>query len=258
MKHLSTFTFLICLISITSSSFAQQYSYTADLLHVEKDRVKVTCTMPKQSKKKIDFIFPNIIPGSYALKEFGRYIDDFTAYDENGKELKVRKADKYNFSIENADHLSRIEYYVNDSWEEKNGKRFIFQPGGTNIEPGKNFVINHYGFFGYIDSLKNIPFEIKFIKPPYLVGYSYLEVKPLDSITDEMLAPNYDLLADNPVLYCPVNQSSFMIGNTKVTADQNTTYRRTSCSAIKNDLKVEVEGTRQNDGILASRISLDD
>jgi len=52
---------------------------------------------------------------------------------------------------------------------------------------------------------------------------------------------------------------AFMIGNTKVTADQNTTYRRTSCSAIKNDLKVEVEGARQNDGsVLASRISLED
>jgi len=51
---------------------------------------------------------------------------------------------------------------------------------------------------------------------------------------------------------------TFMIGNTKVTADQNTTYRRTSCSAIKNDVKVEIEGTRQNGGILATRISLDD
>jgi hypothetical protein len=51
---------------------------------------------------------------------------------------------------------------------------------------------------------------------------------------------------------------TFMIGNTKVTADQNTTYRRTSCDAIKNDLKVEVEGRRQNDGVLARRISLDD
>jgi len=52
---------------------------------------------------------------------------------------------------------------------------------------------------------------------------------------------------------------TFMIGNTKVTADQHTTYRRTSCSAIKNDLKVEVEGARQNDGsVLASRISLED
>ena len=53
---------------------------------------------------------------------------------------------------------------------------------------------------------------------------------------------------------------SFMIGNTKVTADQNTTYGKgTSCSAIKNDLRVEVKGVKQNDGsVLASRISLDD
>ena len=51
---------------------------------------------------------------------------------------------------------------------------------------------------------------------------------------------------------------TFTIGSTNVTADQNTTYRRISCSAIKNGLKVEVEGTRKNDGILASRISLDD
>ena len=52
---------------------------------------------------------------------------------------------------------------------------------------------------------------------------------------------------------------TFTIGNTKVTADQNTTYGRSSCSAIKNDLKVEVEGQRQNDGsVLARRISIDD
>jgi hypothetical protein len=53
---------------------------------------------------------------------------------------------------------------------------------------------------------------------------------------------------------------TFMIGNTKVAADQNTTYgRRSSCDAIKNDLKVEVEGIRNNDGsVLARRISIDD
>lgn len=53
---------------------------------------------------------------------------------------------------------------------------------------------------------------------------------------------------------------TFMIGNTKVTADQNTTYdRRSSCGAIKNDLEVEVEGTRQSDNsVLARRISTDD
>jgi uncharacterized protein DUF5666 len=53
---------------------------------------------------------------------------------------------------------------------------------------------------------------------------------------------------------------TFMIGSTKVTADQNTTYGKgTSCGAIKNDLQVDVKGTKQNDGsVLATRISLDD
>jgi Domain of unknown function (DUF5666) len=57
---------------------------------------------------------------------------------------------------------------------------------------------------------------------------------------------------------CPA--IAFTIGTTKVRADQNTTYGNgTSCSAIKNDLKVDVRGTKQNDGsVLASRISLDD
>jgi uncharacterized protein DUF5666 len=53
---------------------------------------------------------------------------------------------------------------------------------------------------------------------------------------------------------------TFMIGNTKVTADQHTTYgKRSSCSAIKNDLNVDVEGNKQNDNsVLARRISIDD
>lgn len=195
---------------------AQHYSYTADLINIKKDKVKVTCLVPKQVVDKIDFIFPNLIPGSYALKEYGRYIDDFTAFDETGKELKVRKADKYNFSIENASRLVKVEYYVDDSWEEKNGKRFIFQPGGTNIEEGKNFVINHYGFFGYIDGMKNIPFEITFLKPANLKGYSYLEIKSTDATTDVTGAPTYDLLVDNPVLYCTKNDASFNVGNSKI------------------------------------------
>ena len=53
---------------------------------------------------------------------------------------------------------------------------------------------------------------------------------------------------------------AFMIGNTKVTADKDTTYgKNLSCNTIKNDLKVEVEGIRQNDGsVIAHKISLED
>lgn len=195
---------------------AQQYTYTVDLQNIKKDRVKVTCVVPAQTADKIDFIFPNVIPGSYALKEYGRYIDKFKAYDVNGKKLKVKKADRYNFSILDASKLKSIEYVVNDSWEEKNGDQFIFQPGGTNIDAGKNFVINNYGFFGYVEGMKNIPFNVTVTKPLQLKGYSYLKISPTNESTDVFSAENYDQLADNPIMYCPPQDATFKIGDSEI------------------------------------------
>lgn len=194
----------------------QQYTYEVDLQNVSDDRVKVVCMVPKLDTGTIEFIFPNVIPGSYAFKEYGRYIEEFTAYDESENKLKIKRADNYNFLIVDANKIQRIEYFVNDSWEEKDGKNFIFQPGGTNIEAGKNFVINNYGFFGYIDGKKSIPFDIKFLKPDTLKGYSYLKINSKNSKTDFLKAANYDELADNPIMYCAPQDASFKIGNTEV------------------------------------------
>lgn len=57
---------------------------------------------------------------------------------------------------------------------------------------------------------------------------------------------------------CPA--ISFTVKGITVTTDNSTTYgRNTSCDAIKNDLKVEVAGTKKSaTSILARRISLDD
>jgi predicted metalloprotease with PDZ domain len=195
---------------------AQQYTYTVDLQNVTTDRVKVTCMVPSQTADRIDFIFPNVIPGSYALKEYGRYIDQFNAYDENGNKLKVKKADRYNFSILGASKLKKIEYVVNDSWEEKKGNHFIFQPGGTNIDAGKNFVINNYGFFGYLEGMKNFSFNITILKPTQLKGYSYLKINPGNETTDVITADNYDKLVDNPIMYCPPQDATFKVGDTEI------------------------------------------
>ncbi|HRG53254.1 MAG TPA: hypothetical protein PLL00_10490 [Bacteroidia bacterium] len=197
---------------------AQKYEYNLDLQTIKKDRVKVSCVVPQQTNDRIDFIFPNVIPGSYALKEFGRYIKNFKAYDANGKKLKVKKADRYNFSILDAKRLKRIEYNVDDSWEEKDGDHFIFQPGGTNISAGSNFVINNYGFFGYIDGMKTVPYDITIQKPSNLKGYSYLTINSTSPTTDHISIGNYDLLADSPIMYCPPQDATFKVGKSEITA----------------------------------------
>ena len=55
---------------------------------------------------------------------------------------------------------------------------------------------------------------------------------------------------------CP--NKTFKIGETTVTTDASTTYKGVTCDMLANDTKVEVKGTPQGDGILATRIELED
>ena len=212
MKH----TLLAVLLFLVAFTYAgNEYVITVDLKNITKDKVKVVCQVPTVKESEVVFVFPNVIPGSYALKEYGRYIEGFKAYDANGKALKTKKADKYNYTIYGANTMVRIDYNVNDSWEEKDGKRFIFQPGGTNIEENKSFVVNHYGFFGYLEGYKNLHYKLTFTKPDAIVGYSYLKKKEIGSDKEEYNADGYDFLADNPILFCRPNYSFFTVNNCK-------------------------------------------
>jgi predicted metalloprotease with PDZ domain len=206
----------MCFMAFTGKLLATNgYAITVDLNNVVKDKVKVVCNVPDIKESEVVFVFPSVIPGSYALKEYGRYIEGFKAYGADGKALKVKKADKFNYTVSNATQLKRVEYYVNDTWEEKSANNFIFQPGGSNIAADKNFVVNPFAFFGYAEGYKNKAYNITFQKPDNLEGYSYLS-KTSSKGTDVFTASDYDFLADNPILYCKPNSSVFNVGHSKV------------------------------------------
>lgn len=231
-------TLTLAMVVVVAGLYAgNEYTISIDLKNVTKDKVKVVCNVPTVKESEVVFVFPNVIPGSYALKEYGRYIEGFKAYDANGKTLKTKKADKYNYTILGANNLVRIEYYVNDSWEEKDGKRFIFQPGGTNIDAGKSFVVNHYGFFGYLEGYKNLPYKLSFSKPDDIVGYSYLRKKEAGKDVEEYSANTYDLLADNPILFCKPNYSYFTVNNCKASVCVYSASGKMEAADIANKLQ---------------------
>src|SRR4030095_7423425 len=130
-----------------------------------------------------------------------KYIDDFKGFDKEGKALKIKKLNKNQYNISDATRLSRITYKVNDTWDTPD-KDFIFQPGGSNIESGKNVVMNNHAFYGYIDGYSAIPFEIKVIKPASMYATTHLQVNRRSTEEDILIAKNYVYLADNPVFYC--------------------------------------------------------
>jgi hypothetical protein len=53
------------------------YNYSIDLNNTKNDLLDVKLVLPKIKENKIVFQFPAIVPGTYAIYNFGRFINDF-------------------------------------------------------------------------------------------------------------------------------------------------------------------------------------
>ncbi|MFY8008931.1 MAG: peptidase M61, partial [Flavobacterium sp.] len=117
-----------------------------DLNQVKDDKVMVTITPPTITTPEVVFHIPKTVPGTYSADNYGKLIADFKAFDKGGKELTVTKTDDNSWQIANAKTLSKITYWVNDTYDTETGRGFgkdeIFSPAGTNIDEGKNFMLN--------------------------------------------------------------------------------------------------------------------
>jgi len=192
-----------------------KYVYTADIKNIVDDKISVELQAPTITEDEVVFSFPKVIPGSYSEKNYGRYIDDLTAYDAVGKKLKVKKLNPNQFTISGATGLKKITYKVNDTWDTPL-KDFIFQPGGSNIESNSNVIINNFAFFGYFEGYKQLPFEINITKPAMFYASTHLQVDRKDAESDVLTAKDYAYLADNPVFYCVPDTSSFNVGSSVI------------------------------------------
>ena len=90
---------------------------------------------------------------------------------------------------------------------------------GTNIEEGKNFLLNLPGFIGYFNGKKELPYEISITHPVNLYETSSLINKnttKTDNTKDVFLAPRYDEISDNPIMYAPLNNVNFKVNGIDV------------------------------------------
>lgn len=170
----SIFIFLFLLQSLL---FAQQktITYTVDLVRVNDDRVKISMVPEESEGDSVVFLMPKIIPGTYQVSDYGRFVSDFRALDDMGNELPVIQANTNTWVIKEPIKLSRITYYIDDTYDADMGEIVIDPMGGTNIEKDKNFVLNNAGYFGYIKGQEELPIELHVIRPKEFYGSSGLE-----------------------------------------------------------------------------------
>lgn len=176
------------------------YQFFVDLNKVDNDQLTIELVTPTITTDMISYKMPAMVPGTYKVYDFGRYVVDLKAYDAAGGELPVTKSDVNTWDISGATNLYKIVYRVNDTFEDTTGQS-VFEPAGTSIEEGKIFVINTHGFFGYLDGHLNKTYNLNFTKPEGFFGSTSLDALQRTATNEILTAPSYQYLVDNPILY---------------------------------------------------------
>lgn len=211
--------FYICLFSFWPiDSIAQNeeftYQYSINLNNVVNDRLEVTLKVTQPPQSSI-FQFPSIVPGTYKVYDFGRFVVDFRVYDKDNNRINSKKLDANRWEIEQPHKVFKIKYWVNDTWDTLIPTK-VFEPAGTNITENEVFVLNNHGFFGYFKGYENHPFKIKVSKNNLLYGSTSLKKTSSTSLYDTYEVKNYHRLVDNPILYSKADTTTLKIGNTDV------------------------------------------
>lgn len=191
-----------------------------NLNEINDDKVLVTVNPPSILTDEISYHIPKTVPGTYSEDNYGRYIDDLKAYDKKGNLLNVKKTDSNSWSIANAKTLDKITYLVNDSFDTETGKKFggdeIFSPAGSNIDAGKNIMLNTHCFVGYFTNQMATPYQVTVSHPATLWGAtSMTDLDPSDT-ADKFITARYAELVENPIMYSKPDYTTFTVDGMEI------------------------------------------
>ena len=162
-----------CVSTNISKKEKETIAISMDLNRVVDDKVEVIVDPHKLKTATTTYQIPAIVPGTYAMSNYGKFVSNFKAFDYKGNELDTKQLDSNSWEISNAAALDKISYWVDDTFDSEQ-EHGIYVMAGTNIEEGKNFFLNLPGFIGYFKDLKEVPYEIAISHPADLYETSSL------------------------------------------------------------------------------------
>ncbi|MFH6770166.1 peptidase M61 [Gaetbulibacter aquiaggeris] len=214
-----------------------------NLTEVVNDKVPVVINPGRFTSETVTYHLPKVVQGTYSVSDFGKYVDNFKAYDYDGNELSFKKTDTNTWVINNAVNLDYLRYEVNDTFDIEVtggiGGDTPFSPAGTNIEPD-NYVLNLHGFIGYFDSLRNNQYKLEVTAPLDFVRSSALQnagsTTSADgkNMTTTYLASRYFDITDNPMMYGKFSVEEFEVGGIKVVLSVYSPNKMHSATSLKD------------------------
>ncbi|MCL5963107.1 MAG: hypothetical protein M1411_01895 [Candidatus Thermoplasmatota archaeon] len=156
--------------------------YTVSLKHPETHTATIVYTIPKKIDKLIISI-PNWTPGSYVIRDFGRYIEMIETVDDISMLIKI---DKNHWLVTNkGGNQIKIEYTV--YMGELSVRTSYMDKFHAQIIPASSFI--------YSPVYRDAPVRIKFDIPEHWRIFTSLKFIDKNTLYSE----NYDELVDSPI-----------------------------------------------------------
>ncbi len=242
---LVVFTFCIYQINVFGQS-KEQIQVTVDLQSIVNDKVTVTVTPPRIKTPEIIYHFPKTVPGTYSADNFGLYIENFKVYDKIGAYLTATKIDENSWKIADATKIGSISYQVNDTYDIESTHE-IFSPVGSNIDDGKNVMLNTHCYVGFFDGFTNTTYKMTVKHPESFWGATSLTDGDSSNNSDVFTVARYAELVENPIMYSKPDYTTFTINDMQIliavyspngthTAEGITPAMKTMMTAQKNFL----------------------
>jgi predicted metalloprotease with PDZ domain len=200
MKLISFITIL--LISLSCKTQENVYNYANPLSKEAKNAsiqyrvstpephthyAEVSMTVSNYKKDYIDFKLPTWAPGSYLIREFSRFVEDFKA-EYSRTDLKTEQISKNTWRVYTNNQPSVTVKYRVYAYELSVRTSFV---------DDSHAYLNGTSIFMYVDDLKQKDGKVQFV--PYTNFKNIATALPKGSDKWNYTFPNYDILVDCPV-----------------------------------------------------------
>lgn len=223
--------------------------FSINLNEAVNDELAVTLIVPNAirdlSTEDVTYRLPKMVPGTYKVYDFGRFVQVFQAFDKKGTRLKVNRPDNNTWVISEPSKLYKITYYVEDTWDTYQ-QNTIFEPAGSSIEQKQFYLINNHAFFGYFENQEKLDYYISVDRPAEFFGATSLKRQRGDNDTDNFKAGNYYDLVDAPIMYSVPDTMRFNVGaGTSILVALYDRSKRVTAQQISMELLPLLQAQRQ-------------
>jgi len=182
------------ILLFTLSSFAgnsdMKISYELNFDRPNSHLMVVTMTVSGVDSKTLDFAIPAWRPGRYAIQNYSRLIQEFSAVDQNKKNLPFKKSDKDTWKVETGSAKTvsvTYKFYAT-----------ILDAGSTYYDEDEIYF-NGANLFMYLPDSKDLPVTLKINSPEKWTIATGLKKESERNYS----APNYDDFIDCPTIISP-------------------------------------------------------